>query len=219
MTYLAATPQDIAAASTNAILEPVTQFVGGTAPSIPKAILLFIIGFITIKVLSRVLTHALGLAKLPKGMIKVSVKLLDLVLWVLLTIALLQLAGLSNVALAMSGAFAVLALAFSQGFSTTVGDTISGLNLARDKHFRIGDKVRVGPIEQKIEGVIIDMDTRKSRLKDESGQIFVVPNSVIDRNSFILLERASKMHSDKQRIVKPRLNVAKPGTIRAKKGA
>lgn len=218
MTYLAATQQDIAA-SANALLEPVTQWVGGTAPSVPKAILLFIIGFIAIRVLSRVLTHALGLAKLPKGMIKVSVKLLDLVLWILLSIALLQLAGLSNVALAMSGAFAVLALAFSQGFSATVGDTISGLNLARDKHFRIGDKVRVGPIEQKIEGVIIDMDTRKSRLKDDKGNIYVVPNSLIDRNSFTLMERASKMSGAKQRIVKPRLNVAKPGTIRVKKGA
>ena len=218
MTYIAATQQDIAA-SANALLEPVTQWLGGTAPSIPKAILLFIIGFIAIKVLSRVLTHALGLAKLPKGMIKVSVKLLDLVLWILLSIALLQLAGLSNVALAMSGAFAVLALAFSQGFSATVGDTISGLNLARDKHFRIGDRVRVGPLDQKIEGVIIDMDTRKSRLKDDSGQIFVVPNSVIDRNSFTLLERASRMNASKQRIVKSRLNVVKAGTIRAKKGA
>lgn len=218
MTYLAATQQDIAA-SANALLEPVTQWLGGTAPSIPKAILLFIIGFISIKVLSRVLTHALGLAKLPKGMIKVSVKLLDLVLWILLSIALLQLAGLSNVALAMSGAFAVLALAFSQGFSATVGDTISGLNLARDKHFRIGDRVRVGPLDQKIEGVIIDMDTRKSRLKDDSGQIFVVPNSVIDRNSFTLMERASRMNTSKQRIVKSRLNVVKAGTIRAKKGA
>ena len=218
MTYLAATQQDIAA-SANALLEPVTQWLGGTAPSIPKAILLFIIGFISIKVLSRVLTRALGLAKLPKGMIKVSVKLLDLVLWILLSIALLQLAGLSNVALAMSGAFAVLALAFSQGFSATVGDTISGLNLARDKHFRIGDRVRVGPLDQKIEGVIIDMDTRKSRLKDASGQIFVVPNSVIDRNSFTLMERASRMNASKQRIVKSRLNVVKAGTIRAKKGA
>ncbi len=218
MTYLAATQQDIAA-SANALLEPVTQWLGGTAPSIPKAILLFIIGFISIKVLSRVLTHALGLAKLPKGMIKVSVKLLDLVLWILLSIALLQLAGLSNVALAMSGAFAVLALAFSQGFSATVGDTISGLNLARDKHFRIGDRVRVGPLDQKIEGVIIDMDTRKSRLKDDSGQIFVVPNSVIDRNSFTLMERATRMNTSKQRIVKSRLNVVKAGTIRAKKGA
>ena len=218
MTFLAATQQDIAA-SANALLEPVTQWLGGTAPSIPKAILLFIIGFISIKVLSRVLTHALGLAKLPKGMIKVSVKLLDLVLWILLSIALLQLAGLSNVALAMSGAFAVLALAFSQGFSATVGDTISGLNLARDKHFRIGDRVRVGPLDQKIEGVIIDMDTRKSRLKDDSGQIFVVPNSVIDRNSFTLMERATRMNTSKQRIVKSRLNVVKAGTIRAKKGA
>ncbi len=217
MTYLAATQQDIAA-SANALLEPVTQWLGGTAPSVPKAILLFVIGFIAIRVLSKVLTHALGLAKLPKGMIKVSVKLLDLVLWILLSIALLQLAGLSNVALAMSGAFAVLALAFSQGFSATVGDTISGLNLARDKHFRIGDRVRVGPIEQKIEGVIIDMDTRKSRLKDSAGNIFVVPNSVIDRNSFTLIERASRAGAHKQRVVRPRLNVAKPGTIRSKKG-
>jgi small-conductance mechanosensitive channel len=150
-------------------------------------------------------------------MIKVSVKLLDLVLWILLSIALLQLAGLSNVALAMSGAFAVLALAFSQGFSATVGDTISGLNLARDRHFRIGDKVRVGPVEQKIEGVIIDMDTRKSRLKDSAGNIYVVPNSLIDRNSFTLMERTSSL-AGRRRIVKPRLNTIKAGTIGRKKG-
>lgn len=218
MIFVAATQQDIAA-SANAILEPVTKWVGGTAPSIPKAILFFIIGFIAIKVLSRVLTRALGLAKLPRGMIKVSVKLLDLVLWILLAIALLQLAGLSNVALAMSGAFAILALAFSQGFSATVGDTISGLNLARDKHFRIGDKVRVGPLDQKIEGVIIDMDTRKSRLKDSAGHIYVVPNSLIDRNSFTLIERASKMRTSKPRIVRSRLNVDKTGTMKVKKGA
>lgn len=216
MIYLAAAQQDIAN-SAHTLLEPVTVWLGGTAPSIPKAILLFIIGFIAIRVLSKVLTRALGLAKLPRGMIKVSVKLLDMVLWILLTIALLQLAGLSNVALAMSGAFAVLALAFAQGFSATVGDTISGLNLARDRHFRIGDKVRVGPLDQKIEGVIVDMDTRKSRLKDSTGRIFVVPNSVIDRNSFTLLERATRGTAQKQRVVKPRLNATKTGTIRRKK--
>jgi small-conductance mechanosensitive channel len=216
MIYLAAAQQDIAT-SAHTLLEPVTVWLGGTAPSIPKAILLFIIGFIAIRVLSKVLTRALGLAKLPRGMIKVSVKLLDMVLWILLSIALLQLAGLSNVALAMSGAFAVLALAFAQGFSATVGDTISGLNLARDRHFRIGDKVRVGPLDQKIEGVIVDMDTRKSRLKDNTGKIFVVPNSVIDRNSFTLLERATRGAVQKQRVVKPRLNATKADTIRRKK--
>ena len=216
MIYLAAAQQDIAN-SAHTLLEPVTVWLGGTAPSIPKAILLFIIGFIAIRVLSKVLTRALGLAKLPRGMIKVSVKLLDMVLWILLSIALLQWAGLSNVALAMSGAFAVLALAFAQGFSATVGDTISGLNLARDRHFRIGDKVRVGPLDQKIEGVIVDMDTRKSRLKDSAGRIFVVPNSVIDRNSFTLLERATRSTVQKQRVVKPRLNATKTGTIRRKK--
>lgn len=217
MVYRATTQQDVTT-SIHTLLEPVAQWLGGTAPSIPKAILFFILGFIAIRVLSRVLTRALGLAKLPKGVIKVSIKLLDSVLWILLSIALLQLAGLSNVALAMSGAFAVLALAFSQGFATTVGDTISGLNLARDRHFRIGDRVRVGPVEQKIEGVIIDLDIRKSRLKDSAGNIFVVPNSLIDRNAFVLLERATGAAPQKQRVVRSRLNTAKPGTIRSRKG-
>jgi small-conductance mechanosensitive channel len=218
MLFIASTQQDLTS-SIASVMSPVTDWVGGTAPSIPKAILLFVVGFISIRVLSKILTHTLGLAKLPKGMIKVSVKLLDLVLWILLSIALLQLAGLSNVALAMSGAFAVLALAFSQGFSATVGDTVSGLNLARDRHFRIGDKVRVGPEDQKIEGVIIDMDTRKSRLKDGAGNIYVVPNSLIDRNSFTLLERTSSLTQQRQRIVKPRLNAIKTGTINRKKGS
>lgn len=217
--FLVATTQQELTGSITSIMAPVTEWVGGTAPSIPKAIIFFIVGFISIRILSKVLTHALGLAKLPRGIIKVSVKLLDLVLWILLTIALLQLAGLSNVALAMSGAFAVLALAFSQGLSTAVGDTISGLNLARDRHFRIGDKVRVGPVEQKIEGVIIDMDTRKSRLKDSAGNLYVVPNSLIDRNSFTLLERTSALTLQRQRVVKPRLNAIKTGTIGRKKGS
>ena len=38
----------------------------------------------------------LGLTKLPKGLIKLTVKLLDVILWLLLAIAVLQLLGLSN---------------------------------------------------------------------------------------------------------------------------
>lgn len=204
--------------TSQSILEPVTQWVGSSVPSIPKAILFFIIGFIAIRVLSKVLMRTLGVAKLPKAMIKVSVKLLDLVLWFLLSIAFLQLAGLSNVALALSGAFAVLALAFSNGFAPTVGDTISGLNLARDRHFRIGDRMIVGPPDHPVEGVVVDMDTRKVRIKDDHGDIHVVPNSLVDRNAFKRFEKKPAPPSAAP--AKPgrtRLALAKAATIGSRK--
>lgn len=200
----------------------VGSWLGSTAPSIPKAIILVIVGIIAIRVISKVLVRVLGVAKLPKATIKVAVKLVDIVLWMLLIIAFLQLAGLSNVAFAISGAFAVLALAFSNGFSATVGDTISGINLSRDRHFRIGDRVKVGA-DQKVEGIIIDMDVRKTRLKDEKDEIFVVPNSLIDKNTFVLIERGQHGKPAPTAMASVRAKAAsvvsgKPATMRTKKG-
>ncbi len=162
-----------------------------------------------------ILSRVLGLTKLPKGLIKVTIRLLDMALWLLLSIAVLQFLGLNNVAFAVSGAFAVLALGFSQGISGTVTDTISGLNLARDRHFRIGDKVIAG--DRKTEGVIIDMDMRKTRLKDKTGRIHILPNSIIDKNEFVLIERAADMKS-KSGANASSTGSAKPATMRVKKG-
>lgn len=168
--------------------QPILDMVGGTVPSLPKAILIFLIGVVIIRILSKILASLLGLTKLPKALIKVSVRLLDIILWLLLTIAVFQLLGLTNVALALSGSVAVLALAFSNGISSTVTDTISGLNLARDRHFRIGDKVIAG--DRKTEGIIVDLDIRKARLKDDKGMVHIIPNGLIDKNEWVLVERA-----------------------------
>ncbi|MFO0955128.1 MAG: mechanosensitive ion channel [Candidatus Saccharibacteria bacterium] len=207
---------------TQTMTQSVSSWLGGTVPSLPKAIILVIVGIITIRIVSKIMVRVLGVARLPKATIKVTVKLVDIVLWMLLIIAFLQLAGLSNVAFAISGAFAVLALAFSNGFSATVGDTISGINLSRDRHFRIGDRVKVG-VDQKVEGIIIDMDVRKTRLKDEAGVIFVVPNSLIDKNTFELIERGHHGKPPESRIATARAKAAsvvsrKPATMRTKKG-
>lgn len=219
------TPSPTAAANSisQSMINSVSQWLGGSVPSIPKAIILVIVGIICIRIISKILISTLGVTKLPKATIKVTVKLVDIVLWMLLVIAFLQLAGLSNVAFALSGAFAVLALAFSNGFSSTVGDTISGINLSRDRHFRIGDRVQVAT-DQKVEGIIIDMDVRKTRLKDDKGHIFVVPNSLIDKNTFVLLERGVHRKPDTPKSVTTvkstaRQIAAKTGTMRSKKGS
>lgn len=196
--------------------QPIIDLFNSTLPNLPKAIVVFAIGVIIIRLLSAVLARILGLTKLPKGLIKVTIRLLDMILWLLLSIAILQLMGLSNVAFALSGAFAVLALAFSNGISATVGDTISGLNLARDRHFRIGDRVIIG--DRKTEGVIIDLDTRKTRLKDDDGHIHILPNSTIDKNEWVLVERAGTPRQPTVR-AQTRAAATKLATIRKKRSS
>lgn len=204
-----------------AVVNEITGLFSGGWSTLFQALLFIAIGILIIRILSVILVRVLGLTKLPKALIKVTVRLLDAGLWLLLSIAVMQMLGLTNVALAISGAFAVFALGLSSGLSATVADTISGLNLARDRHFRIGDKVQVG--DRKTEGVIIDMDMRKSRIKDADGKIHVVPNGLIDKNEFVLLERAGQTNKAATREVvrRPsiRTRVAKTATIQSRKGA
>ncbi len=199
MSVLAIIP--VASPAPQAVVSELTGLFTGGWPMLVNAIFYIVIGFFVVRVASVILVRLLGLTRLPKGLIKVAIRLLDAGLYFLLSIAILQSLGLSNVALALSGGFAVFALGLSQALAGTVSDMISGFNLARDRHFRIGDRVKVGPNDQKTEGIIIDMDMRKSRLKDKNGTIFVVPNSLIDKNAFELVERAGQ---DRERRVRQR---------------
>lgn len=204
-----------------AVIDELVGLFNGGVPVAVHAVIYVAIGFIAIRILSAVLFRVLGLTKLPKALIKVTVRLIDAGLWLLFSIGILQLLGLSNVALAISGAFAVFALGLSQGLAATVSDTISGFNLARDRHFRIGDKVQVG--DKDTVGYIIDMDMRKSRIKDKDGKIHVVPNSLVDKNEFVLLERAGQSTQTTARHVlrRPaiRTRATKTDTIQTRKGA
>ena len=102
-------------------------------------------------------------------------------MWGLLLIAVLQILGLSSVALAVTGSFAILLLGFSSGISSTVSDLMAGLQLANDKDFRVGYNKPVG--------VIREMDIKKTRILGEDGQLHVVPNSVIEKNEWVVIER------------------------------
>lgn len=213
MSIFAALPS-IEPTAINDVTQQATSTFVDIVPNIPRAGVVLAVGILVIRILSFILMRALGLTKLPKGLIKVTVKILDIALWLLLTIAVLQMLGLSNVAIALSGTFAVLALGFSQGISATVNDTISGLNLARDRHFRIGDRVIAG--DRKTEGIIMDLDMRKTRLRSDKGTIHVIPNAQIDKNEYVLLERASEIRAQQGKLAER--PVAKTATIRGRKG-
>ncbi|MSR89566.1 mechanosensitive ion channel family protein [Patescibacteria group bacterium] len=156
-------------------------------PKIPAAVVALLLGFIIIKIVSRFLKASLRLTHWPVGLQEIMATLLRIVMWGLLLIAVLQILGLSSVALAVTGSFAILLLGFSSGISSTVSDLMAGLQLANDKDFRVGYKVKVG--DNKTVGVIREMDIKKTRILGEDGQLHVVPNSVIEKNEWVVIER------------------------------
>lgn len=167
---------------------PIIDEMNRILPNIPVAILIVLIGILVIRVASRLIRLSLTLSSLPSSLVSIIVTLIDIALWVFLVIACLQFLGLNNVALAVVGSFSFVVLGISQGLADAVKDVVGGVALARDRDFSLGDHVKIGG-EQKMEGVIVEMDLRRTRIRDLSGKLHVYPNALIDRNSWILIDR------------------------------
>jgi len=181
-------------------------------PKIPITIVAIVVGFIIIKIIAKFMRVALKWTKWPEGLQNIMTTLLRAVLWIFLLITLLQILGLTSIALAITGSFAILLLGFSNGISTTVADLFAGLQLANDKDFKVGYRVKAG--DQKTEGIIREMDIKKTRIEDEKGNIHVIPNSLIEKNEWVVLHRHvhSKMPSKTGAIInKAKTKIKKEG--------
>ncbi len=165
----------------------ITVSINDIVPRLPVAIIGLVIGIIIIKVIGRFLAPALRFTKWPLGLQEIMVTLIRVAMWVFLLITILQVLGLTSVALAITGSFAILLIGFSTGISNTVNDLISGLQLANDKDFKVGFKVKAG--DQKTVGIIREMDVKKTRIESEDGKLHVIPNGVIEKNEWVVLDR------------------------------
>ena len=180
-------------------------------PKIPVAIVAIVAGLIIIKIIARFLKLALGWTKWPIGLQDIMHTLIKVALWIFLLITILQILGLTSVALAITGSFAILLLGFSSGISSTVSDLVAGLQIANDKDFKVGYKVKAG--DQKTEGIIREMDIKKTRIEDANGNLHVIPNSVIEKNEWVVIER--HVHS---KMPKPSSGIIKKATSLRKRG-
>jgi len=180
-------------------------------PKIPVAVVAIVAGLIIIKIIARFLKLALGWTNWPLGLQEIMHTLIKVALWIFLLITILQILGLTSVALAITGSFAILLLGFSSGISSTVSDLVAGLQIANDKDFKVGYKVKAG--DQKTEGIIREMDIKKTRIEDANGNLHVIPNSVIEKNEWVVLERHvhSQMPKPGSGIIKKAASLRKRG--------
>lgn len=161
-------------------------------PRLPEAILTFIVGWIFLQIAIYFLDKSLSfrILKLPKGLKGVILSLAKFFFWVALIIFLINSLGFGKLALAISGSTAIVMFILSSGASGLVADIISGLFLASDPDFNVGDTVKSG--EDKTQGTVLSMDLRKCRMEDDKGKIHIIPNSVIEKKEWVVVARGAQ---------------------------
>ena len=167
----------------NKIADNINNFL----PMFANAIVVALVGFVVIRILSWISSWIIGFIKMPKGLKGIIIALLDTVLAIFLMIVVLKALGLNDLALAFTAGVAAIGIAVGNGSVTLVADIIAGVYLAQDRDFGVGDIVQAGP--DGIEGEIISLDLRRTRIADRRGRIHSLPNSVIERNAFVLITK------------------------------
>jgi len=156
-------------------------------PRLPNALFDLLLGILIIRLVVRAMKFTLKLSNVQPGFRQVLTSIVEIMMWVFLTIALLNELGFSGVIYFFTGSVAAIGIAMAAGGSTLVSDVIAGIFLARDRDFNVGDEVIVG--ETPTMGIIEHMDARRTRLRDEKGILHVIPNSVVERKEWIVVRR------------------------------
>lgn len=179
---------------TTTLFDPLIEGIRHFLPKIPIAIAAFLLGWVIIKLLSWFFRFLLTFVRMPRGLKSIVHSMIDALLWIFLIIGILQVLGLNNVALAFSGAIIAVGVALGNGASTLASDILAGIFLARDRDFSIGDTVKAG---EGTEGIVENMDMRRIRIRDKGGHLHVIPNSVIERKEWVLINDKAKDGSTK----------------------
>ena len=161
---------------------------------IPGALLALVCGYIAIVILSRLLQRILRFARIEPTMASLLVVVARVTLWIITGAAVLQALGLNEVALALSGSIALVALALATSAKDTVADILAGIFLVSDSDFKAGFKVTTNSLTGRIRTV----DLRKTRIIGEDGKTYVIPNKDVEGHPWTVEERTPTRLDAKQ---------------------
>lgn len=154
-------------------------------PKLPELIVSLIIGVIAIKIISMIFRNALRVTKMPKSLTSLLSGIIGVVLWILLFTEIAREAGMTSLALTISGSALIIGLVLANAFAPVIADIASGLYLVKDPDFEVGYRVKIGDVE----GIIRKIDIRKVRIRDDKGKLHIYPNSVVDKATWAVLDR------------------------------
>lgn len=162
---------------------------------IPAAVLTLIFGWLAIKLLTFIIDKALKAAKAEPTIASLFRAAISAAGWIIVIGAALKALGLDEVALAVSGSIALVALALATAASGTTGDIIAGIFLVSDEDFKVGYTVTAAGVT----GVIQSIDLRKSRILAENGKLHVVPNKAIETATWVVEARGEPEKTEEEK--------------------
>ncbi len=147
--------------------------------------LTFILGWLAIKLLTSIVGKALKAARVEPTIASLFRAAISMAGWIFVIGAVLKALGLNEIALAVSGSIALIAMALATAASGTTGDIIAGVFLVGDEDFKVGYTVTAAGVT----GVIKSIDLRKCRILAEDGKLHVVPNKAVETATWVVLAR------------------------------
>jgi small-conductance mechanosensitive channel len=158
---------------------------------VPGALFDLLVGIVIIQLFTHVTRFVMRLLHVQPGLRGVLLGIIQTLLWLLLSVAILNELGFSGIIYFFTGSIFAVGLLLSAGGSTLITDVIAGVFLARDRDFNVGDEITAG--ETPTIGIIESMDARRVRLRDDKGVLHVLPNSVVERKEWMVLRRAPEV--------------------------
>lgn len=169
--------------STEVSLEAIiAEFVSGIVGALPKVLsglVFLIIAYLGIKVALILLRGVLDriYPKSHQLVVDLSVLIVALFLWFGVILALLKIVGMGDIAASLGTATGFIGLGIAFALKEMIADTVAGVYLLRDPDFNIGDTVDTASVSGTISGI----DLRKTRIRNESGELIVVANRDVEK--------------------------------------
>ncbi|HHT26947.1 MAG TPA: mechanosensitive ion channel family protein [Firmicutes bacterium] len=153
---------------------------------VPGAIVTLLATWIIIRLVKKLVKTATQLTKADPTAQSLLSSGVGFVGWVIGIAATLNALGLQQISLALGGSVALVAMALATGLNTISQDLLAGIFLLSDDDFNIGAKVRATGLE----GEIMKLTIRKTKIRDRDGVLHVIPNRNIDAATFTIISPA-----------------------------
>ncbi len=165
----------------------------GLLNKIILAAIVFFIGWLIITNFKKVFITILERGRLDKALTNLLGSVLNFAGWVIVISAIFKVLGFTEVSLAFSGSLALIAMGLASSASSVVGDLFSGVSLIADDDFQIGTRVTAAGVT----GMVESIDMRKTKVRDDKGNLYIIPNKAIDNATLTILAPTKNILEEK----------------------
>lgn len=160
---------------------------------LPAALVTLAIAYVLLRIGRRLLRSAMTIARIDPAIQSMALSAASFAGWVLAIAAALSVMELNQLSLALGGSVALIAMALATGLNNVTQDLMAGMFLLSDKEFTIGQRVKAGGVE----GTLVELTIRKTKIKDDNGYVHTVPNRNVDGAIYVIVNRSEDVAQEK----------------------